>query len=108
MGFPRQEHWSGLPFPSPEDITFLLKSSYVNAVNIIYNLFNLLLFSLSIMSDSVLPNGLQHTSLLSFITLSQSLLRLMSVELTILCTHLILSPSSPPALNLSQHQDLFQ
>ena len=19
MGFPRQEHWSGLPFPSPED-----------------------------------------------------------------------------------------
>jgi len=20
MGFPRQEHWSGLPFPSPEDL----------------------------------------------------------------------------------------
>ena len=32
MGFPRQEHWSGLPFPSPEDNTFLLKRSYVNAV----------------------------------------------------------------------------
>ena len=21
MGFPRQEYWSGLPFPSPEDLT---------------------------------------------------------------------------------------
>jgi len=20
MGFPRQEHWSGLPFPSPQDL----------------------------------------------------------------------------------------
>ena len=60
------------------------------------------------MSDSLLPNGRQHTSLLPFITLSQSLLRLMSIELTIPCNYLILSPSSPPALNLSQHQDLFQ
>ena len=23
MGFPRQEHWSGLPFPSPEDLPYL-------------------------------------------------------------------------------------
>ena len=42
------------------------------------------------MSDSLLPNGLQHTRLLSFITISQSLLRFMSIELMILCKHLIL------------------
>ena len=22
MGFPRQEHWSGLPFPAPEDLPY--------------------------------------------------------------------------------------
>jgi len=25
MGFPRQEYWSGLPFPSPEDLLNLLQ-----------------------------------------------------------------------------------
>ena len=42
------------------------------------------------------------------ITNSQSLPRLMSIELVMPSTHLILSSPSPPAFNLSQHQGLFQ
>ena len=48
-----------------------------------------------------------HQASLS-LTVSQNLLRLMSIESVIPSKHLILSPSSPPALNLSQHQGLFQ
>ena len=44
---------------------------------------------------------------LSF-TVSQSLLKFMSTELVMPSKHLILSPASPPAFNLSQHQGLFQ
>ena len=44
---------------------------------------------------------------LSF-TLSHSLLWLMSIGSVMPSNHLILSPPSPPALNLSQHQGLFQ
>ena len=44
---------------------------------------------------------------LSF-TISQSLLKLMSVESVMASNQLILSPTSPPALNLSQLQGLFQ
>ena len=49
-----------------------------------------------------------HQASLSF-TISQSLLRLMSIELVMPSNHLILSClPSPPAFNLSQHQGLFQ
>ena len=48
-----------------------------------------------------------HQASLSF-TNSRSLLILMSVESMMSSNHLILSPPSPPALNLSKHQDLFQ
>ena len=42
-------------------------------------------------------------------SISQSLLKFMSIESVMLSNHLILSLSSPPpALNLSQHQGLFQ
>ena len=44
---------------------------------------------------------------LSF-TVSWNLLKLMSIESVRPSNHLILFPSSPPALNLSQHQGLFQ
>ena len=37
-----------------------------------------------------------------------NLLKLMSIESVIPSNHLILSPPSPPALSLSQHQGLFQ
>ena len=58
----------------------------------------LLLFSHSVVSYSLWPHGLQHTRLLSFI-ISQSLLKLMSIELVmpsnclILCRPLLLLPS---------------
>ena len=42
------------------------------------------------------------------ITNSQSLLKLMPIKLVMPSNHLILSSPSPPALNLSQHQGLFQ
>ena len=42
-----------------------------------------------------------------FITNSQSLLKLMSIESVMPSNHLILSLPSPPAFNLSQHQRLF-
>ena len=42
------------------------------------------------------------------ITNSQSLLKLMSIELVMPSSHLILSSPSPPAPNPSQHQSLFQ
>ena len=45
-------------------------------------------------------------SSLSF-TISQNLLRLMSIEWVMPSNHAILSLPSPPALNLSQHQGLF-
>ena len=45
----------------------------------------LLLFSRSVMSDSLQPNGLQHT-----FTISWSLLKLMSIELVMPSNHLIL------------------
>ena len=45
-------------------------------------------------------------SSLSF-TISQSLLRLMSIEWVMPSNHAILSLPSPPALSLSQHQGLF-
>ena len=43
---------------------------------------------------------------LSF-SISQSLLKVMFTESVMLCKHLILSPPSPLALSLSQHQGLF-
>ena len=44
---------------------------------------------------------------LSF-TISQSFLKLMSIESVMSSNRLILLPSSPPTLNLSQHQGFFQ
>ena len=46
LGFSRQEHWSGLPFPSPMHESEKWKWSY------------------SVMSDSLWPHGLQPTRLL--------------------------------------------
>ena len=67
----------------------------------------LLLFSCSVVSNSLWPHGLQHTRLLSC-TLS---------EFAQTCAHWVndaiqsshpLLPPSPPSHNLSQHQGLFQ
>ena len=61
------------------------------------------------MSDSSQPHGLQHAKTSLTITNSESLLKLMSIESVdgIQQSH-PLSSRSPPAFNLSQHQDLFK
>ena len=65
--------------------------------------FWLLLFSHSAMSNSLRSHGLQHLHhLLEF---AQTHVHL--VDNSIQPSHALL-PSSPPALNLSQHQDLSQ
>ena len=71
-----------------------------------YRMSCLLLFSGSVLSNSLQP---PQTAALqaSLSSPSPSLLKLMSIELVMPSNHLILSPPSPPALNLSQHQGLF-
>ena len=63
--------------------------------------------SLSCVRLFVTPRTAAHQTSLSF-TISRSLLKFMSTKLRILSNHLILSPPSPPAFNLSQHHSLFQ
>ena len=64
-------------------------------------------FSHSVLSNYVIPWTAACQASLS-ITSSQSLLKLMSIELVMPSNHLILSSPSPPALNLFQNQGLFQ
>ena len=64
-------------------------------------------WSLSCVRLFVTPCTASPQACLSF-TISQSLLKLMSTELIMPSNHHPLSPPSPPALNLSQHQGLFQ
>ena len=72
MWFPRQEYWSGLPFPSPRDI--LTQGSNLHLLCLLHwqadslpltparkPLLCSFQFSGSIVSDSLRPNGLQHT-----------------------------------------------
>ena len=70
---------SFVPFSS---FWFLFYSSFILYVC-------MLLFSLSVASDSLRPRGLQHTRLPY--PFSQSLLKLLSIELVMLSNHLILS-----------------
>ena len=85
MGFPKQEYWDGLPFPSPGKEIFpdpgiepmdscllhcrriLLPWAIREAHTIIDNYLNnrrsLLLFNPSVVSNSLWPGGLQHTRL---------------------------------------------
>ena len=90
LGFSRQEHWSGLPFPSPIIIGLGLQ------------------FSSVAQSCPTLCDPMNYSTSLS-ISNSWSLLKFMSIKLVTPSNHLILlSSSSLPAFNLSQHQGLFQ
>ena len=54
MGFSRQKYWSGLPFPSPEDLPdpeIELRGAMTVSVQ----------SSCSVVSDCLWPHGLQHT-----------------------------------------------
>ena len=78
-----------------------------------------ILFNFSLELNHIVVQSLSHVQLfgtpwtaalqasLSFI-ISRSLFKLMSIESMMPSTHLILSPSSTPALNLFQHHGLFQ
>ena len=59
------------------------------------------------MTNSLRPHGLQHIRL-PCPSLSPTVCSLMSIDSMMPSKHLILSPPSPPALNLSQHQGVFQ
>ena len=86
MGFSRQEYWSGVPLPSPtcvqpppstlthhnhpKSIVYIRVHSWCHALyrfgqmyNDMYPSLLLLLFSRSVMSNSLLPHGLQHARL---------------------------------------------
>ena len=80
-------------------------NSIFNKLNTRVSILLLLSFSHYIVSDSPRLHG---QSSLSF-TISQSLLRLMSIDSVMPSNHLILChPPTSPALNLSHHQALFQ
>ena len=73
----------------------------------ISTLMAILLFSRSVMSDSVTPwTAARHASL--SITISQSLLKLMSIGLVMPSSISSSVVPFPPTLSLSQHQGLFQ
>ena len=82
---------------TPEQIVYILEPKICLLVNSIVSS----QFSLTVVSDSLRPCGLQHARLLSF-TLSRSLLKLRSIESVmpsnhlILCTFKILTPNQNP------------
>ena len=66
-------------------------------------------FNCSVMSDSLQPHGLQHPRLPCPSPTPESCSYLSPFESVMPSNHLILcQPPSPPALNLSQPQSLFQ
>ena len=67
----------------------------------------LLLFSHAVVSNSATPWNAACQDYL-FFSISQSLLKLMSIESVMPSNHFILSPTSLLALSLSQPHDLFQ
>ena len=73
----------------------------------------LVLFRRSVMSDSLWPHGLQHTRLPLSFTISQNLLKLMSIESVIpsnhliLCRPLLLLPSIFPTIRVFSNESAF-
>ena len=92
-----QENWvetiESFQIPSPPISLTIIQSSSVH--------------SLSHVWFSVTPSTAARQASLS-ITNSRSLLKLMPIESVMPSNHLILCHPSPPALNLSQYQGLFQ
>ena len=91
MGFPGQEYWYGLPFPSPSGMCSVQ-------------------FSCSVVSDSLRPHELQHARPPCPITNSRSSLILISIESMmpsshlILCHPLLLLPSIFPSSRVFSNQ----
>ena len=51
MGFPRQEYWSGLPFPSPEDLPNPASSKLVFTTGALYFIISLVSASVRVLSS---------------------------------------------------------
>ena len=92
--------YAGL-LPSALSILFMLMFI------ILWDIYLVVVESLSSVWLFVMPWTAAHQASLSF-TIFQSLLKFMPIELVMLSSHLILSSTSPPALNLSQHQGLLE
>ena len=136
MGFSRQEHWGGLPFPSPmneseSEVALLCPTlsdpmdcsppgSSIHGISqarvlewgaVAFSSYGLSCCYFQLLSPvwlSVTPWTAARQASLSF-TISRSLLKFTSIELVMPSSHFFFClPPSPPALNLSQHQDLFQ
>ena len=90
----------------PHSLAFVTVS-WANSYRTVFGPAHIVVQSLSCVRLFATPWTAAHQASLSF-TISQSVLRLMSIELMMSSNHLILCCSFPPALNLSQHQDLFQ
>ena len=125
MGFPRQEYWSGLPFPSPGDLLdsgIKLMSPAFQADSVPFftsepssPLF-FIFFHSSVQFSSVAqsclilcnPKYCSTPGLPGYHQLPESTqTHVRRVGDAIQTSHPLLSPS-PPALNLSQHQGLVQ
>ena len=101
MGFSRQEYWSGVPFPSPlwlliyfkliTNLTWEVSANQLsNSWSLIHSLFHCCRSVTKSLSDSLqTPWTAAHQASLSF-TISQSLFKLMSIELVMPSNHLIL------------------
>ena len=119
MGFPRQEYWRGLPVPSPGDLSdsgikpltpalagrFCITLSHPGSPWIWLRSVQ---FSRSVMSNSLWPHGLRHTSL----PVHHQLPKITQTHVhwvgdAIQPSHPLSSPS-PPTFNLSQHQGFFK
>ena len=103
MGFPRQEYWSGLPFPPPGDVPDIEIKPVSPGSSHQFSSVQLL----SRVRLSATPRTAARQASLS-ITNSQSPPKPMSIESSdaIQPSH-PLSSTSPPAPNPSQHQGLF-
>ena len=132
MGFPRQEYWSGLPFPSPGDLPklgikpvsptapaggrwigrwILYYWAYWEAPGKVHEFISSSLSSIQSLSRVRLfatPWIAAYKASLS-ITKYRSSLKPMCIESVMPSSHVILCRHpSPPAPNPSQHQSLFQ
>ena len=123
MGFSRQEYWSGLPFPSPEDLPdpiwvshIVGRCSTIRATRKVQTeskkIVNALLSSVQF-HHSVISNSLRYHEL----QCSRPPCPSPTPRVHPTCVHCVgdaIQPSHPlsspslPALNLSQHQGLFK
>ena len=132
LGYSRQEYWSGLPFPSPGDLSHLgikttssaspalvggfftteppgkpLSQMGKDKYCMIYDLSSVQ-FSCSVVSNSLRPRGLQHARPPCWSPLPEfTQTHVHWVGDAIQLSHPLPSPSFP-TFNLSQHQSLFK